>query len=64
MEDMNFIECPEIDPKLIEYLDAAFPDRMPDPDRENVDRLAGNVEVVRHLKAVKALQDEEVYVPT
>lgn len=54
------VRCPNIDPALIAYLEAVFPDKAVNPDEDiNPYRAYGRVEVVRHLKAVMKTQEEE-----
>lgn len=58
------IRCPEIEPQLIQYLEAVFPDKAVDPRKEDPAIAFGRAEVIRHLKAVQQTQEEEAYVPT
>lgn len=53
------IRCPEIEPDLIRYLEAVFPDKTVNPDEMNPHRAYGRAEVIRHLKAVMDSQEEE-----
>lgn len=53
------IECPEIEPALIEYLRSVFPDTAVDPEKTNPYQAYGRAEVIRHLDAMKQRQEEE-----
>lgn len=55
------IRCPEIDPQLIAYLEAVFPDRAVDPRKVDASIAFGQCEVVRHLKAVMETQQQEAF---
>ena len=48
---------PALDPKLVEALDALYPDRMPELDAD-IRFLAGQVDVVRFLKNVLLAQSQ------
>lgn len=50
--------CPPLDDSLLDYLEAAFPDRAENPDDINPHRAFGRQEVVRHLRAVAHDQQE------
>lgn len=55
------VRCPPIDPALIAYLDAAFPDVAANPD-VTCPRIAyGQASVIRHLKSVAEAQEEEFF---
>lgn len=53
------IKCPEISTALIRYLESVFPDRAVDPNKFDPSRAFGNAEVIRHLRAVQQVQEEE-----
>jgi len=52
------VRCPPIDDALLDYLEAAFPDRAVNPAETDPNRAFGQQEVVRHLRAVSNNQQE------
>ena len=62
------IEPPTIPEGLVEFLLLTFRDRLPlnlaDATPENIARLIGQQEVIRHLAELKVLQEESDNVST
>lgn len=60
MPQPSLKECPPVDPELVRFLEAAYPDRCPDPkDHErSIWAKVGNAEVVRFLRHTMEQQHE------
>lgn len=54
-------EIPRVPKKLVEWLERAYPDRVPDPrdDERELWVSVGKVQVVRSLRALLNQQEEE-----
>lgn len=55
------VRCPPLSQQLIDYLEAVFPDRVPDPARDDPKVRFGQVTVTRHLRQVLAEQEQSIH---
>jgi hypothetical protein len=59
--DFEKEKTPFISPELVRFLEATYPDRLPDPDEslDSIRHRAGQVSVVRFLKTLHEDQHEQ-----